>query len=225
MLVNGLCTALILCMVSCGRKWKKPTEVDFRFEVIKSASNLDYLEFNSGEISIDHFSFEGKRKQGEDVVFENDLADNYVDVDANTVAQPVQYDIPQGTYTDIKVNIRIKATATSDDAIVLNGTYFGDNDQIVTVIFRFGEDVNIATKAKPKDGGSNIVLVADQFKEVVITIDLTHWFNIISDAMLEGADYFEIDDSWTILIDEVHNNHLYELIISRLDEGVETTFY
>lgn len=87
------------------------------FETTQSSGSID---FNDGSISISEIQFSSSRKQAEDVEFERVEAVT-VNIPSGSFNSPVSFEIPQGTYTQMKLNLKIKNDSGSN--IFLKGNY------------------------------------------------------------------------------------------------------
>lgn len=209
--------------VSCGKKWKETTSVDFKFNITQSESS-ENLHFTSGNMIIREISFSGERKKGGSVNFTNSITNGAIlNLDNGTSIPAIRYDIPQGTYS--KINLTIKAfDEDPSPSLSLYGYYVEDNSDSVPFIYEFHSGVNFNVTGKTSNGSSEIVLIEGRPATCVITFAPNYWFDTVTDNLLNDAEESYVDGDSTILINENSNPVIYNLISSRIAEATKAVF-
>lgn len=204
--------SLLVLVVSCSKsEWKKPTDVTFMFDINKEKTMNGNLYFTGGEVILRELTFDGKRVQGEDVYFEKEFDDGLdVLISSSVINSQLVFDIPQGTYTSIRIDF--EAEESEDKLITIKGNYTNSNNKQFPVILEI-EDIGIYDKiAKTKQGETEMNLVANQPSKAAIIFDPVYWFENISSSELDEAQTTFINGVETILISENSNEDLHDVI-------------
>ena len=210
-----------LSLVSCGKKWKKTTQVTFNFLMTKDSIHLDdddVLYFYEGSMIIGEMDFFGSREQGVPVNFSNQLKTvptaNLAD---GTTTSSIRYDIPQGIYENINLSIKAvnKDTVSS---IILNGVFYdrGDDNKNTHVIFELDAEQIFNTKAIDKSGKNKIVLTEGTPAKCNITLNVNYWFATLTEKMFEKSDTYFVNGEETIIVSKEKNQDIYNLISQRI---------
>lgn len=203
---------LSLLLTACQRKWKKTAPSIFSVNVHK-VQDVPSITITNGIIVVDKFEFEGKRKQGNDVYF-NSESENLTRIDIGTSAflSPLNYDIPQGTYTEIRCKLRFKSDDSNTPSLRIEGTFLNSSSQVIPFIFETADHIPIEIAAT----GIEETFIEDNEIRPVIHLNVNQWFSAITNNQLENADTTIVNSVPTILLDEDNNSDLYELVISRI---------
>lgn len=216
--------SLSLLLNSCQKnKWKEPTEVSFKMDLNSNAGMNGKLKFTGGIIVLREFSFEGEREQGDDVYFEKSFTGGLtLAFSPNSGIPELNFDIPQGNYSKIKVEF--EAEGNTDNSIVVEGNYTTTGG--VTYPLRFEtEAVELYSIIGKHTSGSNeIVLVKDTPATALIKLDPVHWFGTVSTTMLDNADLIDVNGIMTILINDANNGNILDIVLDRIDEASEVVF-
>lgn len=209
---------------SCGRKWKEPSPVGYS-SIIKSNQAGSLINVTSGQLMLEEFDVEGNRSQGQNFIqLEKKFETGWpLALAISGSATGVSFDIPQGTYSEIRIRLRIKEFSSSTSA-TLFGTYINLVGDTLPVIFEFRDNETIEMRAKTISGSNEIVLVADNNSSATIIIDPHYWFSTITQTMLESADTTLINSIPGIMITESDNSDIYDLIIDRIKNGNDVVF-
>lgn len=202
----------VLSITACQRKWKKTAPATFGVEVHK-VQNSPSVTITNGLIVLDKFEFEGKRKQGNDVFFSNETAGlSRVDIGTSAFLPPLNYDIPQGTYTEIRCRLRFKSDDSSIPSVRIEGTFLNSLNQPIPFIFETEDHIPVEITLS----GIEQLFLEDETIMPVIHINANQWFSAITNNQFETADTVLLNNVPTILINEDDNSDLYELVISRI---------
>ena len=215
---------IILTVVSCNKsEWKKPTEVAFLVDVNKDASLDGKLFFTEGQIVLRNITFDGKRIQADDVYFEADFDKGLkVALSSTTANSDLVFDIPQGTYSSVRIDF--EAEQSDNELIVIKGFYTNSNDVERPVILEI-EEIEFYDKiAKTAQGDVEIDLVAGNPKKGTILLDPVFWFGTFSLNQLDNAETTLVNGVETILINEEKNESLHNIIEDRIGANEKVTF-
>jgi len=213
----ALFAIILLVLGSCEKKFKETSPLNLKVKMINPDVS-DFVTLKTGQIYLSTFGITGDRKQGDDVLFMNNLpADSYADLKTETVSPAVNYSLPQGTYTNLVVNMGIKPK-DSIGAIVLQGEYVeeeeGGEHEIHRFIFRYDPETLYSLNTTLS---GEINVVSDQNTSANVILDVKYLFANISEQMWHSSHHIEIDGVETILINETENTTIYNLLISRLN--------
>ena len=214
---------ILIPLSSCNKKWKKTSESDFSLNIVKSKSSVDYINITEGSLYLDVFSLDGVRKKGKDVSFKESFDEVRVfDVSSSSITPLLTYDIPQGEYTSLSVNLRYDVYDTIG-AMIIKGTFKDSNDLDVPFVFQLEDRIDITILATSSTGG-NITIVEGQKSQPVIQLNIIDWFEQIPQGSLEEADASEEDGVEVIHINKSDNYLLYSLILDRIGKTATITF-
>ncbi|MEW6468339.1 MAG: hypothetical protein AB1458_05405 [Bacteroidota bacterium] len=212
--------ALSFLIASCEKKWKKPTDVSFGFQ-LNSNSGSGLIKFTSGYILLDRIDFDGERKQGSNNVdFSKDYDPN-VQIDLSTInlSSGIAFDIPQGTYTRIDLNVRTEEQQNSMPNLVIYGTYINTINDTLAVQFEFNSGESFEITAQSSSGGNEIVLIEDQPSTTKIVFNPKYWFDVVPQSMLDSANITIVNGVQTIIVSENDNQDIYQLAADRIRDG------
>lgn len=215
--------SLVILTTSIGcrknkNKWKEPTAVSFRLDIAKGPAMGGKLSFTGGKAELNKFSLSGERVQGTDVYFDKALNVN-AQLDPTIDISELDFDIPQGTYTKLVVELTLGQS--NETSIVLNGVYTnsGDTAYPVQVELKFQEIYSLI--AKDASGHTEIILNKDEPATGRIILDPEYWFGAVSASMMDDADTEEVEGKQTIIINDEHNESILDEIDNRVGSGTK----
>ncbi|TNE70821.1 MAG: hypothetical protein EP333_09835 [Bacteroidetes bacterium] len=212
--------ASLFFLFSCN-KWKQPTDTRFYCDINRAATLDDQLTFTGGQIILSSFVFEGERKKGDDVFFEQQFNNGLVvPFDLNNTVQELNFDIPQGVYVRIELVI---STTADNESITVYGNYQYTSGDYVPFVFVFTDSEEFEVEAENEDGG-DILLDKDQLSRAKIIIDPSYWFSPVPKSFFEGATLTNINGINTILIDKNSNEDIYDIVLDRLKDNTKAIF-
>ncbi len=230
-IVSLLIFFLTLAFISCGKKWKKPTDVSFSFQFDNTSASNSVVNFTSGQMVLGKLLFEGNRKQGQNHIEVEKIMDvpQYISLSQNySAGTAFNLSIPQGTYDEINIDLDLQKQ-TNNPSVSFSGYYvstfwwwFSDT---ATIVFSFPADAKIEIKAQSVSGSSQIVLIEDKPSKAKVILDPYYWFEPISKTMLDSATVNH--SMWwqpTIYINDTSNTDIYNVVISRLHQGNKVIF-
>jgi len=217
---------VLICFIGCDSdEWKETAPTSFDVVVNKSVSSVSYFQLLKGDLYLDRFRFEGKRVESVDVDFDDEFdSNNRISVESSTLSAELKYDIPQGTYEEIKVDLRLKSKDSKISSILLEGLFTGGGAS-ETVVFIYDDRIDYEVKVKTANGGSEVAFVAENAKTGTIVFDAIGWMSVISETSFQNADRYEYNgDSDVILITEKENEDLYNIVVARIGLSDVITF-
>ncbi len=213
--------ALVL-LVGCKKnQLKKPTDVSFKIDINRSTSTDGKIIFNSGSIILASFDVEGERQEGDPISFSRSFPQGLlVNFDPNNPITEIQYDIPQGVYTELAISFET-FDDNGDNTIVVNGTYTNNGGIDIPIRFEFLSSEYFSISSEDATNSGLIVLDKDTPANALIKLDPIYWFDILTTNQMENADLVNVGGTPTILINEDENDDLYDAIADRIDESTE----
>lgn len=212
----------LLWLNSCGKKWKKPTAVTFKFQ-LNSNSSSAWIKFTSATITLNKIYFSGNRKQGQNQVDLQQSYTNSITIFPSSSSGNIQFDIPQGTYNQIDVKLEMDEDPTGASLLV-NGYYINYSSDTIAIQYTLPLDKVLNMRAKNSSGGNEIVLIEDKPSTANIIMNPTYWFSSVSESSLYWASYSYINGVPTVLIDEDNEVSIYESVTSNVTGGNEVVF-
>lgn len=210
--LSFLLLGFLVLLAGCERKWKKTASTTFGVEIHKVQPSPP-LTITGGIIRLDKFEFEGKRQQGSDVFFSKEEDNlNSIDLATSTFLNQMNYDLPQGTYTEIRCKMRFKSTDASQPAVRIEGMYVNAANQSIPVVFESFDMVPLEIA----QSNTQFVVVEDRSSSPTIHLYANEWFSGITTNQMENADLVVINSIPVLKIDEQNNSDLYELVFSRI---------
>jgi hypothetical protein len=219
---------VVMLAVGCGKKWKKPTEVSLTFTAPAVATNSSapaegQFQITGGELEVSSLNVFGIRKQSNDIDFSDNTHQTY-SLNSGPDAALYRFDIPQGTYTDLRFLLSTQ-TNGNDPSIFVHGMYTNDEGETATVLFKYRVTDIISVQAFDSDGSSEVVLIADEDRGLAINLDIEYWFGAISNDMWEEAEHQGNSGNSSIHIEDGgDNSDLYEAIKNRIHDGFSASF-
>lgn len=212
--------SLSLFVISCEKKWKKPSDVSFGF-MLNSNSGSGLVKFSSGYFLLSEIDFDGQRKQGSsNVNFTKEYDPNeQVSLNISALSPGIVFDIPQGTYTSINVDAKIEEQSNNAPNLVLYGTYINTINDTLAVRFEFSSGDNFEMTASNSSGTNEILLMEDRSSTASIIFNPKYWFDIVPQSMFESADVVIENGIPTIIISENENEDIYQLVADRVEDG------
>jgi hypothetical protein len=225
--INLLLITLLFIATSCGKKkWDKTTTVSVKFEVVNFDNGTPGLpgtvEFNAGQLHAKEIRLVGDRKQSDDINIVGNGEVNF-NLVSGVSGDQYNFDIPQGTYTDFRVELSLKENGSSP-AIKVMGSYTNLNSVTATVQFVTESGDLYDILAKENDGTNEIVLVEGSARSLLVQFDVNDWFSVIAQNDWENADHVNTNQNSPIFINDQDNVNLYNLILAQIANSLGARF-
>ncbi|MGZ3866464.1 MAG: hypothetical protein ACXVC6_07275 [Bacteroidia bacterium] len=216
-ITTSIALILAFALTSCHKKWKKPTDVSFRFQLNQN-SNAGLIKFNHASLVLTKIYVSADRKQSPPHVYMQRSVNEKSDFFINSPSQAYRFDIPQGTYS----SFNFKYETSNDENVAgleVDGSYTDSSGATFAVQFVFSAGYINNLMAKNGSGANEITLVEGHSANGTVYLNPTYWFAPITGHIMNDADIETINGVPTILIDEDSNDGIYELVISRINDG------
>ncbi|WP_225000386.1 hypothetical protein [Cesiribacter sp. SM1] len=213
-------------------EFKLPTDVGFQVDINRNVSTNSRLNFRQGSIRLASFTFDGRREEGDDVYFEKEYEQGlHVPFDPVQAVEALRFQVPQGNYTRLEVELELYDDL-EDSGLVVEGTYLNSNGVLYPLRIELGSSLAFEMPAKELSGNTQIVLRANTPANAIIRLDPVKWFETIPLSYLDQALLQEVEQEEDseielpnyILINEDTNEHIYAIILNRIEQSSETIF-
>lgn len=202
---------------SCKNEFKETASVDVSLKLTNPIISNSIL-ISGGTARIGSFGITGERKQGDDVTFLNSFSsETTANLSSGAINPLINFDLFQGTYTRLDVNLGIKSNG-ANGSIELLGEYNdgGEDGENKKFVFRYEPEMilnwNLAISEE-------INIVADQNIEVVFEMDANYLFSGIPESLWNNCSYEEINAEEIISITSQKNTAIYSILIGRLNSS------
>ena len=206
-----------------------PVEVSLDFAIkpyhaetgLKASNGFDV---NQGAVIIQSLEFDGRRDEGEDYFFTKQFdIPLQAQMHNGNVNQQVSFDIPQGVYKRIELNLSL-GLEEGEYAFQLKGTFQRGPLEEIPIVFEYSFNEEVRIRAKNKEGNEQIVLKKDNPSTATILVDVPFMFQLINPGMIQMAETTVIDNNETILINLENNTDIFNLLANRLEKSMRVLF-
>jgi hypothetical protein len=216
---------LLLLVSGCSSKWKETGGINFSFELNGTSESNFGFWFSSGQIHLGRLRFEGDRLQARDVSFDDRFVDDMkIDIPSGLPTNTLYYELPQGTYRNIKMGVSLENVADSLPSIMLNG-YFRDSTGLTRdVIFKLNGKIESTLKTLYPGDRENYSILEGDFYTATIRFSIGDWFSTIPPSILQDAVIDIINSRETILISAERNVNIYSIILPKIGQFDEVQY-
>ncbi|BDS12222.1 hypothetical protein [Aureispira anguillae] len=208
----------ILSIFACSKvnQWKQPTKICFSIDLLDATILDGKLTFDEGYLMVESFKFDGKRTEGADVYFTKHYTDEFTAPLGIERLDELSFDVPQGIYQSIDVELVSKSSHTPN--LVINGTFKNKMGLLYPVRFELAKTEVLHITGEDLMGNDKEVDLAKITKtKATILLDPAQWFSSIQGASLEQAEKSPVGGQSTILITKTINQQLYEEVVAKLE--------
>lgn len=189
--------------------------------VLKSA--LNQVTLDKGSLILDAIEFDGKREEGKDVFFISNFKESLVaDLSSQTTNFKVDFDIPQGIYNRIDIDLYL--SDLQEISLIIEGGVKIGIFQEIPVRFEYDFPDKIKVRASAMQPGQNIVLRKDKSSLATVLIDIGFLFRFINPGVIANADIVEIEGADVILINKEYNIELFNQIATQISNSFSIVF-
>ena len=200
---------------SCKNEFKEtaPGQVSLK---LTNTIISNSISISGGTARIGSFGILGERKQGDDATFLNTFSSETIaDLSSGMINPLISFDLFQGTYTRLDVNLGMNPTA-ENGSIELLGLYNegGEEGENKKFVFRYEPEMMLNWNLAISE---EINIVADQNTEVFIELDANYLFSGIPESLWHKCSSENIDGEEIIFITSQKNTAIYSILIGRLN--------
>ncbi|MFC2151854.1 hypothetical protein ACFLSE_04935 [Bacteroidota bacterium] len=221
--------SLIFLALSCEKDdLTQPVEVKFEFSmdsfhmdgVSKAGSTFDIDE---GIIIINEIEFDGRRDQGEDYYFTSGFSSPVmIQMHNGVMSQEMSYDIPQGVYNRIELNLSLGDT--NQYALQLKGRFQRGPMEEVLVEFEYEFQEQIRIRARNNQGNEQVVLTKNSDLTANVIMDVPYLFQLVNMNMIQNAEMTNNGGTQILEINNNKNTNIFNLLATRLDNSMRVVF-
>ena len=213
--------ALVFLVMSCSDddKWDKTADGTLTLQKSEDQGHDDYhLEINKIEARIKSLTLRGTRLQAESVEIEISK-ENILDFINGTTSNVVNFEIPQGTYTKIFLDIQLEDS--NDGGIELGGGYKNNQNESQSFRINISKSKEINLVGEDDDGSNDFLIIENQSYKIQLSLNLKKLFkNIPHIAWNNMVPDVASDD---VEISSTSNPELYWSIKEELEGAFELT--
>jgi hypothetical protein len=192
-------------------------------DINKEAAMNGNLSFFEGQIVLREIAFDGERTQADDVYFDVGFDEGLkVLFSSSEVNNQLVFDIPQGTYSAIRIDLYAEKSA--GELIKIIGKYKSTSGIEYPIILELNQIEFYDKMAKNKQGDVEVDLVAGNPTKAIIKLDPIFWMGNLSTNQLDAAQTTLVDGVESILINSETNEGLFDIIDDRVGMGTEIIF-
>ena len=202
---------------SCKNEFKETAPVQVSLKLTNPFIS-NSISISGGTARIGSFGITGERKQGDDVSFLNSFSsETMANLSSGTINPLINFDLFQGTYTRLDVNLGLNPTSSSA-TIELLGKYKEEDeeeeDEYTKFVFRYDSEIKLNWNLAISE---DINIVADQNIEVFIELDANYLFSGIPESIWHNCSHENIKGEEIIYITSQKNTAIYSILIGRLN--------
>lgn len=229
LLSNFLLFLFVLFLtVGCDKEdaFKNPTSVAFNMGMDPQGINpSDDLTFSDGYIIIHKFSVIGERAEGEDFEFSRTFPNGLkIPFYNNLTFEDLNFELPQGAYTQLKV--RFETANSSTPSLFIEGNYDYNNPLKPSSTVHLAWNMTKTFEAIVlSPTGSNAFVLSETKEELPqITFYPKRWFANVSVLMIENASFVTTASNVQIMtIDPISNTSIFTAIDSKVGSELKCT--
>ena len=204
-----------LLLSSCKKEFKETAPVQVSLKLTNPIIS-NSISISGGTARIGSFGISGDRKQGDDVSFLNSFSsETTADLSSGAINPLINFDLFQGTYTRLDVNLGLNPSSSSG-TIELLGSYKEEEEEeeFTKFVFRYDSEIMLSWNLAISE---EINIVADQNTEVFIELDANYLFSGIPESLWHKCSSENIDGEEIIFITSQKNTAIYSILIGRLN--------
>lgn len=199
----------------CSRKWKQPTHCTFNLDLKTDASSA-INEINSSNFYINTLAVNGVREQASDI----NIAQT-IDKQINSNTQElIEFDIPQGTYTELNAEILLSRNSGASHTLKINGKHYFSGGSFNQFRIDITSDILINAESFDADGTNTVILSKKVDRNANMVFDM----NALLDEVPESYWIAASTGPGTIVIDSSSNQSLYLYVLMHISNYVDVRF-
>lgn len=212
-----------LGLVACKKaELKKPVDVNFALEMVATEAQNPF-HIQGGEINLVNFDVSGDRIEGDDISFMRSFPENLTtDLNGSGEIKELDYDLPQGDYTDISLSFSAKSNQTQS-ALIVYGKYINGGFN-ANVELEIEDQLDFIITGEESGGQNLITLDKSMAKKVDVQLNVAHWFSSVSEQMWTSADLSIENNQDVIVINSTTNQDIYNSVLANSAENNKAIF-
>ncbi len=205
----------LLLFVACSKdQWKitVPTDVSLQLTskhyIINSQS---FLKIDTLEVELSSLSLEGSRIQAENIYLATDV--NSVELTDSLPMIISNFDIPQGTYQDLRMDMAL--TNVSGTTLSIKGVYHppSGGQKLVHILLQTND---VIEKQILENGLTTVLVEEGTSKKILLQLDPEVLFDGVPLATWNAAVQSNIYGTQGILVNSSTNGNIYNKLINNI---------
>ena len=205
----------------------------------------DELEFSAGKLHLTSLEFDGERENNDSHYFSRDFSGTLVaDLSEGKLNQSVSFDIPQGSYKHIRLQLHTCQTDScaglvfrgrwgrdddddnddddddDDDSSKKQAFQMNDPEELPIELNFYEKAETIPLTLRTQDNQQQILIEQDNWDTLEITIDLAHMFRYINPGKLRQAQVHGSGNKRKIIVSAQHNTEIYYSLMERVERSI-----
>ncbi|WP_430812139.1 MULTISPECIES: hypothetical protein [unclassified Carboxylicivirga] len=233
-------TLFTLLMFSSCQKDEFTYPVAVKMEIAIAEGNASHLNFTHGYILFDQITFEGQRRQGEDVYFATRSDDEIGPVyfQYGDKVRVKDFDIPQGIYSSMRWRFELEdmddigddtdssnydevdENLLDEGGLLLVGSYRALDGTVLPLYIVVDDGELLVADTKGGDSYGDITLSTENTYNACLVLDPYYALQAVAPESLEAAERSDNDGVEYIEISEDENEALFEIILYRLQNSI-----
>lgn len=228
--------SLMLIIPACIKdELTLPAKLFFDFELIPFQEGNDLksgppfepprgdMVINQGNLTIESIEFDGRRDEGKDVFFVSNLPSPVsVNLKTGHADSELSFDIPQGIYNRIELNIKLGGT--DNIPLLLEGKIRkGFVDDILPMRFEYNFREPLKIRAQSGDNANKIILRKDTPATAKIVVDTRALFQFIDFPTLNEVTISIFNNKEVVVISPESNIGIFNSMMMQ-SRGLEKAF-
>jgi len=178
---------------------------------------------DKGTLVLQTLEFDGRRDQGDDYYFTSGFSTPLrAELHTKITNQKVEYDIPQGIYNRIELNLSLGVE--SENTICFEGRFQRGPMDEIPVIFEYAFQEQVRVRAKNNQGSDQIVISKENPLKAKVVINVPNMFQFVNMSMIRNAETIQQNGGQTIKINNTQNTEIFNLLAARLDNAMYVVF-
>lgn len=218
----------------------KPVSVKLQMEIeggevaVNGRMVPNTIHIERGRYLLSEMEFKGYRESGEDYFFERAFDPTLeIGMESGRMATAISFDMPQGLYERIAISFKVERSKKEEEgeefynkeaSLILYGSYTDVRKQQIPLIFVYNYDDTFEFRAKSDKGQQVIAVGSGKLPEARIRFKPSYWLQQINSRMLQAAKLTPVNGVPTIILSENQNEHIFEVLTSRVKEASDLSF-
>jgi len=213
---------------SCEKEeYTEPVSVGFEFSMdtlqMNEGAKAGSFTIDKGTLVLQALEFDGRRDQGDDYYFTSGFSTPLkAELHTKIANQKVEYDIPQGIYNRIELNLSLGVE--SENALCFEGRFQRGPMDEIPVIFEYAIQEQLRVAAKNNQGIDQIVISKDNPLKAKIIVNVPSLFQFVNMSMIRNAETTQQNGGQIIKINNIQNTDIFNLLAARLDNAIYVVF-
>ena len=225
-LLSAFSIIILLQLTACQKKpdWKRPVNIGILMSLqAQGTGGPGDLTFTKGKIILSKVAIEGKVSNVDNFRFERNFPLGLaVDFNNSNALEALKFDLPQGEYSELKINFE---TLLTNKSIVVEGIFDYNNPTKPNAIIHFELDdaLHFSLTVANAQGSNQFSITEAASNDIEVLLNPPYWFNNITSTMMNNASTTTIGNQTHIIINQSTNSTMYQDIEARIGGDAKST--